>query len=139
MAAEISNRNLRLYATGIKVTDVTETLARVNLQLGTDDAIAVMLTKLETCVHRCWPRRSWLISTAGSRKSASRVQFYICKTFGGIANRTAFQPTFCRPCGASFLCPPAPWSCQNPRPERRFVAKLPISASKRLGSDLNNR
>ena len=32
----------------------------------------------------------------------SGVQFYICKTFGGIANRTAFQPTFCRilPSGA---------------------------------------
>ena len=28
--------------------------------------------------------------------SARRVQFYICKNFGGIANRTAFQPRFRR-------------------------------------------
>ena len=38
-----------------------------------------------------------------------RMQFYICKTFGGIANRTAFQPTFRRilPSGASFFAPPS--------------------------------
>ena len=45
-----------------------------------------------------------------------RMQFYICKTFGGIANRTAFQPTFRRilPSGASFFAPPARWPKSAP-------------------------
>ena len=78
-------------------------------------------------------------STADGKSTtlAARVQFYICKNFGGIANRTAFQPTFRRilPSRAS---PHTQLAGQNPRPERRFVTKLPISALKRLGSDLNN-
>ena len=35
--------------------------------------------------------------------------------------------------------PPPPLAGQNPRPERRFVTKLPIPALKRPDPDLNNR
>ena len=62
-----------------------------------------------------------------------------CKNFGGIANRTAFQPTFRRilPSGAPFLCPPASW----PKSALRvaFVTKPPISTLKRLILNSDNR
>ena len=38
-----------------------------------------------------------------------------------------------------FLPLPQQLAGQNPRPERRFVTKSPISALKRLGLDLDNR
>ena len=44
-----------------------------------------------------WPGKSPARRCPATRRSI-RVQFYICKNFGGIANieRTAFQPTFRR-------------------------------------------
>ena len=36
------------------------------------------------------------------------------------------------------FCPAVRRSCENPRPERRFVTKSLISTLKRPGTDLNN-
>ena len=57
--------------------------------------------------HEEWQyRRAWSLCDSENPRLSFRnrltlvldqwVQFYICKNFGGIANRTAFQPTFRR-------------------------------------------